>query len=162
MGDDGADGDELQFLSERYQQLSENQMQNNQIIHTTFYISVVFFGAMVGVIPTIETQPSRVGLYGFSVGVFLALLLWTRTYINRRVNEEKINEVLTALNQENRTLGGIASPERYFPDPGDQRQDFWTKRRGRFGLKEIMLQSYYFGLAVIAVLIALVDLSIVG
>ncbi|RAW45594.1 hypothetical protein DQW50_08600 [Halorubrum sp. 48-1-W] len=163
MSDGETDADEIRFLSDRYQQLTENQMENNQIIHTTFYISVVFFGAMVGVIPEIETRLSRVGLYAFSSGVFVSLLLWTRTYLNnRRVNEEKINEILTEMNREDRTLGGITSPEKYFPDPGDQRQDFWTKRKGRFGYKEIMLQSYYVGLALIAVLVGLVDLLIVG
>ena len=148
---------ELEFLMYRYDQLIEDQIHTNQIIHSTFYISIVVFGALLGGIPQLENIFARVVLYGFSATIFLAMFGWTKTYLNTRSeNEKRQNDVLEAVRAIDRPYTEIDSVGAFFSDPDDYRRDKWEQD----WRKEIILQVYYVALAVISLLVLLVDAGV--
>ncbi|WP_254763736.1 hypothetical protein [Natrinema marinum] len=153
-GDDESEMGELEFLLTRYQQLIDHQMGNNNIIHTTFYLSFVFFGVLLGVVPRTELRLARAALYVFAAAIFVSMFMWTRTYINDRdVTEAKRNAILRELNEGSYSCGDLESVERFFPDPGFQRRERWSKGRR----KELLLQAYYLALAALSVALLLVE-----
>lgn len=158
-----SDFDKLEFLIQRYYELRDNQMQNNQIIHTTYYISIVFFGAMISFLPELSSDSLRLFSYLFASGVFISMLLWTHIYIkNRKDNEKIINMVLSKINSTDTDISDVDDLGEFFPDPNDERKDIGTKATWRgIGLKEFLLYSYYLGLSAIALILAFIDFIIV-
>ncbi|MDS0474478.1 hypothetical protein [Natrinema sp. 1APR25-10V2] len=157
-GDQESELGELEFLLTRYHQLVEHQMGNNNIIHTTFYLSFVFFGVLLGVVPRTELRLARAALYVFAAGIFVSMFMWTRTYINdRKVTEAKRNAILRELNDRSYSCGDLESVERFFPDPGFQRRERWSKGRR----KELPLQAYYLSLAALSLVVLFADYLVV-
>ena len=144
---------EIQFLMDRYHQLVDEQMLTNEIIHTTFYISIVVFGALVGVIPQTSTFITRGVLSVFASGIFFAMFLWTKTYLNSR--QEITNQTAFITEQFEAAkfyFEKVYPPEAYFSEPADYRRDAWeqnwTKER---------LFLYYLGLSGASLIVPLIE-----
>lgn len=91
------------------------------------------------------------------------MLLWTHIYNKNRIdNEEKINSVLRKIQDMDAHMRNLDTPAEFFPDPGNERKDIGKKMTWhKFGIKEFLLYSYYLGLSMIALVIAIVDIIIV-
>lgn len=142
--------DETEFLLQRYGQLCQQHANKNQIIHTTFYLSVIFFGILLGAVTQLSSREARSALYLFAAFIFFSMLLWTRTYENSR-KELQLQE--NAIIQELKTwefgFQNSDSVEAFIAS--GQVQDTWEKR------KEIILQIYYLSLSIFAIVILIAD-----
>lgn len=146
---------ELEFLMRRNQQLIQVINHSNEIIHTTFYISIVVFGIILGAIPQLANPLSRASLYVFAAAIFLAMYLWTRTYVNTRSEvEDQLHRVAESISELDVERFEVGHPSTYFSDPVDYRKDRWEDFKERF------LVYYYLGLAGISVAIMVLDLAI--
>lgn len=142
---------QLQFLLDRYSQLNQRHNTNNQIVHTTFYLSVVFFGILLGGVPQISERRFRLALYIFAGFIFMAMFLWTRTYLNGRDEIARQKEaVLRELEATEYSFNHIDSIRQLFTD--DDYRDFWETSE----IKDQLLQIYYLVLAGLSVTIPLI------
>lgn len=147
--EEGLTVDEIDFMMTRYYQLIEQQLSTNEIIHTTFYISIVVFGAIVGVIPQLSAIEMRAPLYLFGAGIFFAMFLWTRTYLNTRQElEAQIATLLEQFSRSDSSFMNLDEIDQFFPEPGDFRYDRWEQN----WLKERMLMGYYVALSGVSLL----------
>ncbi|WP_275882456.1 hypothetical protein [Halorhabdus sp. BNX81] len=145
----------LDFLMDRYSQLVEEQMTTNEIIHTTFYISIVVFGALVGVLPQSSTFLTRGILSIFASGVFLAMFLWTRTYLNSRKEiSNHLEDIINEFENVNFDFETVDSPDQFFSAPADYREDSWEQN----WTKERLLLLYYLGLSIASLSIPILEL----
>ena len=144
---------ELEFLMSRYDRIIESTMTVNQIIHTTFYVSVVAIAGTAGVLPQFSDLGSRIVLYVALSFLFVAMFGWTRTYLTSRRTLEKgmsrTAEVIAAANFEMENV----SVEEFFSTADDYDRDHWESR------KENMLMAYYLGVAGFAIVALAVDVS---
>lgn len=148
---------EIQFLMDRYHQLVDEQMLTNEIIHTTFYISIVVFGALIGVIPQTSTFLTRGVLSIFASGVFFAMFLWTKTYLNsRREITNQMAAIIEQFKESELVFEKISPPETYFSEPADYRQDAWEQN----WTKERLLLLYYLGLSGASLIVPLIDIYV--
>lgn len=139
---------ELEFLMNRYDQLVEQQMSTNEIIHNTFYISIVVFGALVSVIPQLEEFIIRSVLYVFASGIFFAMLLWNRTYLNTRAELQRhMSNVISEIERREFNFAMLNEPGDFFSGPGDFHHDRWEQN----WTKEKMLSLYYLTLSGISI-----------
>lgn len=86
--------EKMEVLVSMYEQLDQNHHHHNKIIHQNYYLSVVFFGAIVSVL--FSTQQSALVLAGIALfGSFVMVLLGTWTYMyvkaRRQIKESKSN-----------------------------------------------------------------------
>lgn len=151
--DTDSESNQLQFLISRYSQLNQQHTTNNQIIHTTFYLSVVFFGILLGGVSQLSDGIFKTALYLFAGFIFLAMLLWTRTYLNgRNVVTQQKETVLRELEAGQYSFKYADSVDQFFPD--ESRRDFWEKS----GFKDRLLQAYYLVLAALSVAIPIMKI----
>ena len=143
----------LTFLLDRYSQLTELDANKNRIIHTTFYLSVVFFGILLGAFSSISSLPIRAVLYVYAAGIFASMLLWTRTYITSRneIHKQKVRIVRELLTFDF-DFESVDSSRAFFADGNYQEE--WEIN----GRKEILLQLYYAILACLSLVMLVADL----
>lgn len=148
-----SDSRRLSFLLDRYSQLTELDANKNRIIHTTFYLSVVFFGIMLGGFSSISSFPIRAVLYVYAAAIFVSMLLWTRTYITSRneIHKQKVRIVQELLTFEF-NFESVDSSRAFFAD--ENYQEGWEAN----GRKEILLQLYYALLAYLSLGMFVVEL----
>lgn len=81
--------EKTEVLLQRYEHLNVAHYQHNQVIHTTFYLSVVFFAGFLSIIFTVGTDGSFIPLLSlFASVIFLLLGVWAWRY-NRGREEIK-------------------------------------------------------------------------
>jgi len=149
--------DTLSFLMHRYDQLLKENMTTNEMIHNTFYISIVVFGALIGVVPQLASVLPRATVYLFAAGIFLAMFLWTRTYLNSRQEvETQMQQIVKSVEQLDDPINGNRPVEEYFSKPDDFRQDRWEQD----WIKERILMLYYLALSSFSMLIFGLDMAI--
>jgi hypothetical protein len=136
-----------ELLLRRYGQLERQHSSYNRIVHSTFYVSVVFVGILAGASQQFLGTYRGVFLFIFASGVFSAMLLWTRTYVNGRRSVAAQKAALkSALEATDYELWREASLNAYFPD--EEPRDFWDSRAC---LKNGLLYSYYLLLILISI-----------
>ena len=75
----------ISALLDRYEHLNNAHYQHNQVIHMTFYLSVVFFGALLSIIFTANPEGSLLPVLSlFTSIVFLLLGVWAWRYNHGR------------------------------------------------------------------------------
>lgn len=142
---------ELELLATRYDRIIESTMTINQIIHRTFYLSVVAAGILIGTLPQVSSILSRGPLYLFGALLFVAMYGWNQTYINSRSTlieqmaaiTRRIEE--TEYDFEDLDAGTLFSANLEYEQAG------WES------LKETMLQLYYLGMTGLLLLILTAD-----
>lgn len=95
--------EKMEVLVGMYEQLDQNHHHHNKIIFQTYYLSVIFFGAVGSII--LDSQHSTqitAGIAVFGALVMLVLGFWAYMYIKarRQIKESKSN-VLDELEQHN-------------------------------------------------------------
>ncbi len=75
----------VEILLHRFDQLNDAHYEHNQVIHTTFYLSVVFFAGLLSIVFTTDPEGSLVPLLSFFASiVFLFLGVWAWRYNHGR------------------------------------------------------------------------------
>ncbi len=129
-------------------------MVTNEIIHTTFYISIVVFGALIGVVPQTSSLLTRGVLSVFAAGIFFAMFLWTKTYLNsRREITNQMALIIEQFEEAEFEFERISSPAAYFSDPAEYREDTWEQN----WTKERLLLLYYLGLSGASLVVPLIE-----
>jgi len=153
------DPDKIDFLLERYGQISQKHSHTNLVIHRTFYFSLVIFGALFGFLFQLDDNILQRLTSGFGAAIFLALWLWTRSYINGRNdfnNQQK--EIIKELDGIEYKFESINSIGDIFPERLDgggkssksKDREWWEEK----SVKNRLLQSYYIALMIGFVLLA--------
>jgi tryptophan 2,3-dioxygenase len=143
--------DKTQFLLTRYGQINQKHSLHSQVIHRTFYLSLVFLGVLLGAFTQLNSRSNRTILFLFAGLIFASLLLWTRTYHNGRndFNRQR-EEIIDELEAMELSFSEIERVGEVFPkDAGreDWEKDSTTNRA---------LQVYYVILSVSPIIGAIV------
>lgn len=142
---------ELEFLTLRYHRLVESTMKTNQIIHTTFYISVVALGGLASVAPSLGNFAARGSLYVVTSVLFLAMLGLTKTYINsRKVLEHQMAALVEDIKRNDYDLDNLTAGD-YFSKSSEYDQDSWESK------KDYALLSYYAAVAILFIGVLVAD-----
>lgn len=145
---------ELELLSRRYDRLVESTMTINQIIHRTFYLSVVAAGILIGSLPQVSTLLSRVPLYLFGALLFIAMFGWNQTYLNSR--ETLIDQLDAVANRIEETEYDLKTLDagNYFSTNDKYEEKKWES------YKSLLLPAYYLCMTAILLVVLLVDVSV--
>jgi len=82
---ESATSERTEVLLLRYEQLNHSHYEHSKVIHTTFYLSVVFFAGLLSVVLTSQVQDiflAGIGL--FASFLFLILGNWAWRYLRGR------------------------------------------------------------------------------
>lgn len=75
----------IEALLNRYEHLNHAHYQHNQVIHTTFYLSIVFFAGLLSIIFTTDPEGSLIPILSFFTSIiFLLLGVWAWRYNHGR------------------------------------------------------------------------------
>ena len=88
--------EKMEVLVSMYEQLDQNHHHHNKVIHQNYYLSTVFFGAIISVILSNRQSEVLIALIGlFGSFVMLLLGIWTYMYTKarRQIKEHKSNIV---------------------------------------------------------------------
>jgi uncharacterized membrane protein (DUF485 family) len=88
----------VETLMKCFDHLDDEHIHHNKVIHQTFYLSVVFFAAIVSVAARVDGQTGLV----VGAGVLVLVFLWisTHTYIrSRRQVKQKKRTVIEELDE---------------------------------------------------------------
>lgn len=82
---DSATSERIEVLLLRYEQLNHSHYQHSNVIHTTFYLSVVFFAGLLSVVLTSQVSDIYLAGIGLFAGfLFLILGNWAWRYLRGR------------------------------------------------------------------------------
>lgn len=143
--------EELEFLMSRYDRISESYMTTNQIIHNTFYISVVAIAGTAGVIPQLNDFRARTVLFISASFLFVAMYGWTKTYLNSRQELDKGTKRIVEIIEEVDYRFEHFSTTDFFNKTEEYNRAWWEPRKDAF------LEYYYLGLATAAIFAMLID-----
>jgi len=88
------DSERVDFLLTRYGQLNQEHSARNQVIHRTFYLSLIFGMALLGLGSRAEASPENAVLAILGALIFTSLGLWTRSYVTGRNDTQRQREVI--------------------------------------------------------------------
>jgi len=144
------DEDNIDFLLTRYSQINQKHSHHSEVIHRTFYLSLIFLGVIINAIIQSTDVLVQVSLCGLTALIFFALMLWTRTYTNGRkdFNRQK-NEIIAELQQCEYGFSKIDQVNTLFPD--DDNRDWWETSKP----KNYVLLSYYTSVILISIVFVL-------
>jgi len=82
---ESATSERSEVLLLRYEQLNHSHYEHSKVIHTTFYLSVVFFAGLLSVVLTTQVRDLFLGGIGlFASFLFLILGNWAWRYLRGR------------------------------------------------------------------------------
>ncbi|WP_157525728.1 hypothetical protein [Halorientalis sp. IM1011] len=143
------------LLLTRYDQISQEHNHYNTVIHRTFYLSLVFLSAFLGLFLQESTDESRTVLCFFVGVVFFSLGLWTRTYQNgRRQSENLQNAIVSELTAKDYNFDEIDGIESLFPS-GESRKK-WERNR----IKDTGLLGYYAVVAFLSIVLTILQVTV--
>lgn len=141
----------VEVLLYRYEHLNDAHYQHNQVIHTTFYLSIVFFAGFLSIVFTADASGSYVNLIsGFASVIFGLLGIWAWRY-NRGREEIKHRQAIIRdeLGRYDFDLVGDRTLEDTFFFEHDHSADQY---------KKYLHTSYYVILAALSLVVPLVIL----
>lgn len=131
------ESDQIDFLLTRYGQLAQEHGVRNQVVHRTFYLSLIFGVALLGLHSRANTAPERGVLAALGTLIFFSLGLWTRSYINGRNDTQRQKDaIIDELRARDCDFRDINSVGVIFPS--SEERDDWEDR-----WKDPLLQCYY-------------------
>lgn len=145
----GIDQTAVDVLLQRYEQLNQAHYEHNQVIHTTFHLSVVFFSGLLSIVFTAEPDSSLVPLLSIFAGfVFVLLGVWAWRYNHGREQiKHRQRLVKTELDRYDFSLSdGTSISDTFFVAHGHRADPY----------KKYIHTAYYLLLAVAAVVLPLV------
>jgi len=141
------DSERVDFLLTRYGQLNQEHSARNQVIHRTFYLSLIFGMALLGLGSRAEASPENAVLAILGALIFTSLGLWTRSYVTGRNDTQRQREVIINELETNeydfQTLDGVRT---FFPEESER--DRWERT-----YKDKLLYVYYMAAVILSLLI---------
>jgi uncharacterized membrane protein len=151
-----SDDRRVQLLLKRYGQLEQTINAMNNVIHTNFYLSVVFFAGMLNsLIPYVPQRRAEIGL----TAVVATVVFLFMTFITRGYQEGRRQQV----RQKNKLVNEIAAVGSSIATQHDVRSLFDTVVQSgrRSDLKDTLNIVYFVALTVTSLAIA-VDSVLLG
>ena len=143
------DSERIDFLLTRYGQLNQEHIVRNQVIHRTFYLSLIFGMALLGLSSRVEHSPENAVLALLGALIFTSLGLWTRSYVNGRTDTQRqrdeIIKELKANEYDFQTLDGVRAAF-----PKESERDRWERV-----YKNNLLYLYYVTAVILALLVSI-------
>jgi hypothetical protein len=131
------DSDRIDFLLTRYGQLNQEHSNRNQVIQRTFYLSLIFGIALLGLGIRADSGLETGLLSILGVFIFFSLGLWTRTYVNgRKDTQRQREEIEEELQTFDFGFNELRAETDTFPDEGGR--DWWERL-----IKNQLLYLYY-------------------
>jgi hypothetical protein len=130
--------DPIDFLLTRYSQLTQRLSTQNQVIHRTFYLSLVFGVALLSLGFQADSPLQRGMLSVLGAFIFISLGLWTRTYVNgRNETQRQRDKIINELKTHKYDFHEIDGVTAVFPS--ETKRDRWEEA----AIKNKLLYIYY-------------------